>query len=207
MKVMNTDDIIAAYDRSAEEYAKNQQNKVPQQELAQFTGLLRPGARILDTGCGSGRDCRVFKDKGFDVTGSDLSEGLLAVAKRTNPDIPFLLADVRTIPVGDETFDGIWANAVLHHLDKQQMHAAIAEFKRLLAPDGIVCVRTKQGEGNLKTRETIVRNEEREFTLLNTEELDAMLREGGFDKIDLKTKESGSRPGLYWLTAIYRKKS
>ena len=204
---MDTDEIIAAYDRSAEEYAKSQQSKVPKQEIAHFFELLRPGTKVLDAGCGSGRDTRIIKDKGFEVKGSDLSEGLLAVAKRTNPDIEFLTADIRKIPADDTSFDAIWSNAVLHHLQKGQMHDAIAEFNRLLVPGGILCVRTKQGEGNLETHESSVSNEKRDFTLLSADDLDSMLRQGGFEKIDLKSKESGSRPGLFWLTAFYRKTS
>ncbi len=203
---MNVDNVIAAYDRSAEEYAKNQRLKVPKQEIEQFLNLLKPDAKILDAGCGSGRDSRIMKDRGFNVTGSDLSKGLLAIAKKENPDIPLLFADIRKVPAKNGSFDGIWSNGVLHHLDKQQMPSAIAEFYRLLAPDGVVCLRTKKGQGNLKTRETLVSNEEREFTLLEPEGLDALLTKGGFQKIDLRTTESKSRPGLFWLTAIYRKR-
>ncbi|HEU4984876.1 MAG TPA: class I SAM-dependent methyltransferase [Nitrososphaera sp.] len=202
---MNISDVIAAYDNSAEEYAKNQQAKIPKQELDSFLNLLKPNSKVLDAGCGSGRDSRIIKDRGFDATGSDLSKGLLAIAKRENPDIPFILADIRKVPSKDGSFDAIWANAVLHHLDKPQMSDAVAEFKRLLVAGGIVCVRTKQGEGNLKTREAMVSNEAREFTLLEPKELDTLLAQGGFEKIDLQTKESRSRPGLFWLTALYRK--
>lgn len=202
---MDIADIIAAYDRSADEYAENQRNKVPKKELARFFELLKPNSKVLDAGCGSGRDSRLIQDHGFTVTGTDLSEKLLAIARKENPDIQFLAADIRSVPKDDNSFDAIWSNAVLHHLDKEQMPTAIAEFNRLLAPGGTLCLRTKQGRGNLKTREASVSGEERQFTLLGSDEFDLLLRQGGFTKIELNTSESRSRPGLFWLTALYRK--
>lgn len=202
---MDTTKIIAAYDGAAEEYARNRQGHEPKEELFKFFNLLKPGAKILDVGCAAGRDTRYIKDHGFQVVGVDLSQKLLDIGKKANPDIEFRLADMRKLPFGDASFDGVWANAVVHHLDEAEMPAALAEFTRLVPPGGVVCVRTKMGEGRLKTRDVIVEGGEREFSLLTKEKLDQLLTAQGLTKINLDVSRSKSREGLFWLTAIYKK--
>jgi len=202
---MDTTKIIATYDEAAEEYARNRQGHEPKEELAKFFKLLKPGARILDVGCAAGRDTRYIKDHDFEVVGVDLSQKLLDIGKKTHPDIEFVLADMRELPFEDASFDGVWANAVMHHLDEAEMPAALAEFARLVPSGGVVCVRTKMGEGRLKTRDIIVEGGEREFSLLSKEKLDQLLTAQGLTKISLNVSESKSREGLLWLTAFYKK--
>jgi SAM-dependent methyltransferase len=95
------------------------------------------GRRVLDFGCGHGMAAVVLARCGALVTAFDLSPGYLAEARaraRANGvAISFLQADGEQLPFADGSFDRIWGNAVLHHLD---LARAGRELFRVLKPDG-----------------------------------------------------------------------
>jgi SAM-dependent methyltransferase len=79
-------------------------------ECEQIVALLglRPGARILDAGCGFGRTVGVLSEMGFDAVGIDISPAVIAEAERRNPGPRYLVHDL-TMPLPDEVerFDAI----------------------------------------------------------------------------------------------------
>jgi len=116
------------------------------EEYLQHESWIRPalealgdvaGKRVLDCGCGHGMAAVVLARRGARVVGCDLSAGYLAEARqraRANEvEIEWVKADAQRVPFADGSFDRIWGNAVLHHLD---MREAAREIKRLLAPGG-----------------------------------------------------------------------
>ena len=200
-------DIIDTYNENAEAYAKGSLGKEDRAELEKLKSLIAPHARVLDLGCAAGRDTRILKDMGFDAVGSDLAERLLEMARKENPDITFVLADMRDLPFDDHSFDAVWANAVLHHVNKAEMVGVLREFWRIVAPGGVVYIHTKAGEGVLQSHEAKFGGMEREFELVTTDELDDMLTKVGYSKLSLDVKESRSRRGLFWVSAFYKKQS
>ena len=198
-------DIIEKYNRTADEYALSVIGGEDKAELQKLKSLLKSGDKVLDVACAAGRDTRILKDMGFNAVGSDLADNLLGIARKSNPDIEFFHADIRALPFPDASFQAVWASAVLHHVEKQEMSVALKEFWRVLAPRGILYVHTKAGNGRLRTNEESVRGETRDFELVTRAELDAMLQDVGYKKISLEEKPSKSRPGLFWINAFYRK--
>jgi len=107
---------------------------------------IRPGARILDVGCGSGRHCgRAIGFADALVVGVDLCAADLAAARQRlefhrgygcHGGGPWLLAraDVRHLPFDDGFFDVVICCEVLEHVKDHQ--AAAAELVRVLAPGG-----------------------------------------------------------------------
>jgi SAM-dependent methyltransferase len=95
------------------------------------------GQRVLDLGCGHGMATVVLARRGANVTACDLSGAYLAEAAlraRTNGvliDCIQLNGDM--LPFADQSFDRVWGNAILHHLD---IAAAGREIRRILAPAG-----------------------------------------------------------------------
>lgn len=196
-------DIIEKYNKLAEEYAQSRVGTEDKIELKKFKSFLKQGDKILDVGCAAGRDTRILKDMGLDAVGSDLAEKLLEIAKRTNPDIEFVHADMRALPFDDGVFKGLWASAVLHHVTRDKMSDVLQEFWRILKPHGTLYIHTKAGQGLLQTNEATVKGEPREFELVTARELDKMLQDAHFKKIDIEEKPSKSRPGLSWVNAFY----
>ena len=80
-----TEITIEAYNKTALQYAQNVANLQKTAYLTQFVSLLPAKARILDMGCGSGRDAKIFSDRGFKVTGIDLSEKMINISRKNCP--------------------------------------------------------------------------------------------------------------------------
>src|SRR5213076_2968969 len=96
------------------------------------------GRRLLDYGCGHGMASVVLARAGARVTAMDLSHGYLreAATRALANDVTLSLvqADGERLPFADGSFDRIWGNAVLHHLDLEQ---AGSELRRVLRPGGV----------------------------------------------------------------------
>jgi len=97
------------------------------------------GKRVLDAGCGTGYLTRHLHDKGAHVTGIDLSERMLEIARASRPDLDFRqdsCTDLHTLT--DASFDAIVANYVL--MDVPDLSATLHAFHRVLKPNGIAVV-------------------------------------------------------------------
>ena len=93
----------------------------------------RPGERILDLGCGTGKLTRALANTGASVLGVDASREMLAEARAAHPDLEFALERGEDLPY-DEEFDGIFSNAALHWMPRAD---AVAEgVARALRPGG-----------------------------------------------------------------------
>jgi SAM-dependent methyltransferase len=97
--------------------------------------------RVLDLGCGHGMASVVLARRGALVTACDLSLGYVreaAVRARANQtSMRLLVCNAERLPFADGSFDRIWGNAILHHLD---MDKAARELQRVLAPGGVAVV-------------------------------------------------------------------
>lgn len=100
-------------------------------------GDLR-GKHALDYGCGHGMAAVTLARSGAYVTAFDLSPGYVAEAEEraaaNGVAVRFVVADGEQLPFADESFDAVWGNAILHHLD---LAKAGAELRRVLTPGGV----------------------------------------------------------------------
>lgn len=110
----------------------------------QFLKYVKPGGRILDLGCGSGRDSRAFLERGYEVVAVDGSRELAKIAGAYIGQ-EVIVADFREFePEG--TFDGIWACASLLHLPKEEIAAVMRRMAAHLAEGGCFYASFKYGE-------------------------------------------------------------
>ncbi|MGZ4388058.1 MAG: methyltransferase domain-containing protein [Gaiellaceae bacterium] len=110
--------------------------------LVELLGL-DPDASILDCPCGTGRHSAELARRGFRVTGVDLNEGPLEVARGRGVDADFRQGDMRALPV-DGPFDAVvnlWTS-LGYFEDEADDARALAEFARVLAPGGVLAVDT-----------------------------------------------------------------
>lgn len=103
--------------------------------LERLCGLLAPGARVADLGCGPGRHLVDLETRGLRPVGVDLSTGMLLRA-RGRTAAPLVQADLRALPFRDACLDGAWSSYALLHLDAAGLAAALAEIARVLVPGG-----------------------------------------------------------------------
>ncbi|MBC7206976.1 MAG: DEAD/DEAH box helicase family protein, partial [Methyloversatilis sp.] len=110
-----------------------------------FIAQLKPGAHILDAGCGSGRDAKVFADAGFRVSAFDASAELVKLAS----DYCGFEVSLRCFEDMDEIaqFDGIWCCASLLHVPLADIPATLERLWRALRPGGTLYASFKFGAG------------------------------------------------------------
>lgn len=110
-----------------------------------FAALLVAGARVLDAGCGSGRDAKAFVQQGFRVSAFDASPELAARAT----DHCGFAVEVRTFHDVDEVnaYDGIWCCASLLHVAPEEMPGVVSRLWAALAPGGVLYASFKRGTG------------------------------------------------------------
>ena len=89
---------------------------------------------ILDVGCGSGGSSVLAKERGAEVHGIDVAEGLLSYAIQRVPEGIFQVADIEHLPYEDNMFDVIYAANSLQY--SEDRIAALHELKRVCKPNG-----------------------------------------------------------------------
>lgn len=108
-------------------------------------GTFEGRKRILDAGCGEGRNMKYFIDNGYDVYGIDtdpLAIRMLHMMHNSIPKDNFLEGGIDQLPWKDKFFDAIICCAVLHFApDKEAFYAMIGELSRVLLGKGILFIR------------------------------------------------------------------
>lgn len=101
------------------------------------------GKKILDFGCGSGRDTMYFLKSGFDVTATDGSEELCKYASEyTGIHVKqMLFQDLDEV----DYYDGIWACSSILHLSKNELRIVMNKMSRALKAGGIIYTSFKYG--------------------------------------------------------------
>ena len=109
-----------------------------------FLALLPKGAKILDFGCGSGRDTKYFIEKGFRAEGVDGSEELCRIASENTG------TTVRHMMFNEldeiDTYDGIWACASILHLPKSELRDVLMKMIRAVKDGGYLYVSFRHGD-------------------------------------------------------------
>ncbi|WP_295221305.1 class I SAM-dependent methyltransferase [uncultured Chryseobacterium sp.] len=138
---------IQSYDQTATEYSSNVNSFTILPELDIFTNLIFENGKILDLGCGPGHHSKYFADLGFDVTGIDLSEKMIGIARKNFKNIDFQIMDIENLIFTKNSFDGIWASASLLHIEKKNLPIVLLKLKEILKNNGILYISLKLGFG------------------------------------------------------------
>lgn len=113
-------------------------------ELPDLRALFAPGSRVLDLGCGDGRNLLAIEGAGLRVVGTDRSrEGLARARARTKA--PLVLADAEALPFAVDRFDGIVAWQILCGLPPQSARHGFEQAHRILRADGMLLVAGCEG--------------------------------------------------------------
>ncbi|MCU6179625.1 class I SAM-dependent methyltransferase [Enterobacter roggenkampii] len=165
-----------------------------------FTQRLPHGARVLDAGCGSGRDAKAFHEMGYEVDAFDASSAMVTLAKQ-HTGLPVQLMTFSEID-GKAQYDGIWCCASLLHVPSSELPAVMQKLADALKPGGVWYVSFKYGNGERVQGE-------RRFTDLDEEGL----RMGISNITDVAitslwvTKDYRHERSERWLNGILHKKN
>lgn len=120
----------------------------PARHLDEFLDRLEPGARILELGCGGGKDAAHMLKRGFDVIPTD---GSPAMATKAQERIGIA---VGVLPFDQleacEEYDAVWAHASIHHMPFAQFPDVLRRIARALKPGGWHYANFKLGDGEAR---------------------------------------------------------
>src|SRR6266498_665733 len=152
---------LKAYDSQAERWAREHNTSNIHADLLkifqEFLDYL-PHGKVLEIGCGGGRDAKMLIDAGYDYYGTDVSQGLIDIANHNCPEARLSRQGPYTFDFANNFFDGVWTFATLLHVPKSRINECLQEIARLLRPNGVCFMYLKQGEG-----ESMEWNEEYKF--------------------------------------------
>lgn len=136
---------IDYYNDNAIEYAKSTRLADMESLRREFLSWVnKPGGKILDIGCGSGRDAMAFINEGYLVEAMD---GSKEMCKEASAYIgrKVRCVDIRTYSP-DRRYDGIWACACLLHLTKVELIELLGKMDSALTKDGVLYCNFKYGD-------------------------------------------------------------
>ena len=190
-----TDINVEYYNKNADSFFEGSVNADMSEDRNSFLAYVPGGGRILDAGCGSGRDSKAFLDAGYDVISFDASEEM---RKRAAEYIGREVLDLRLEEISfDNEFDGIWASATLLHVPIEQLPEVMAKMNRALKSGGAMYASFKYGDG------TKMRGERR-FSDFNEKSVVPLFENAGF-KIVSNIVGGDNRPGReaeMWVSVI-----
>jgi ubiquinone/menaquinone biosynthesis C-methylase UbiE len=132
--------VESGYDRVAERYlaTKDADDPLALSALEEMVRGLRPGAAVLDLGCGAGIPAtRWLAERGFVVTGVDFSEKQLGLARRLVFGATFLKADMTELTFDQSAFDAVVAFHSIIHVPREEHQALLGKIHRWLRPGGL----------------------------------------------------------------------
>ena len=174
-----------------------------------FIQKLPVGSHVLDVGCGSGVKSKYFIDHGFKVTGIDISDKLLEIARREAPEGEFKVLSMTELDSMLETFDGVFAQASLLHIPKKDSGEMVKKMARRLVSGGLLYIAVKEAFGGTSEEEVLKENDygyeyERFFSYFTMEELEKYLADAGLKDVS-KLRNSNPSGKTVWLQIIGQK--
>lgn len=156
---MNTDAIDSAswYDRNVDDYVERTESVDLFHLHQRFVAYIPDRGRILDAGCGSGRDTQAFIAMGYDVVPMDAS---IEMVRRVEQKTGRTARRLRHQEVAFvEEFDGVWSMASLLHVPHSELPEVLRRYQRALVPGGVLFASFKHGTGEEYRSERLFANQ------------------------------------------------
>lgn len=187
---------IRFYEEHADEYFERTVNANLEHLYGPFLQLVSKAGSILDAGCGSGRDIKVFKKRGYCPFGVDASVKLVQLA-RAYTGVQCEVRRIQDINFEAE-FDAVWACASLLHLPKADLNNALQRLRKALRKDGVLFASIQLGEGERFEADG------RFYAYYEREEFLKNVRAAGFMEDAAWTTEDSlpNRPLIRWLNIL-----
>lgn len=187
----------AFYDAIAEDYAALfcdalDVRPLDRAHLAGFAELVGAGGRVADVGCGPGRVTGHLASLGLKVLGIDLSEAMLAIARRDQPGLRFAQGSMQHLALPDKALDGVVSYYSTIHTPQHELPAVYAEFRRVLTPGGHLLLAFQCGDTPLRHDRPFGRPVSLDFRRLQPQKVAVLLEDAGFHVLQrtVRTAES-----------------
>jgi len=189
---------IAYYDKNSDAFITSTAEVDMRELYKPFLLTIPNGGRILDLGCGSGRDTKFFIERSYEVVAIDASSEMVAATQSlVEADVSQMRFDEMNFT---NEFDGIWACASLLHITESELKNILEKCLQALCQSGAMFVSFKYGTSQRSIGGRL-------FTDLNEEKFKTLL-----DKLEYKLSVSlwvtsdvrENRPNEKWLNAIIK---
>lgn len=155
--------------------------------------------QILDLGCGPGRDLRTFTAMGHIATGLDGSARFAEMA-RADSHCEVLHQNFLELDLPAERFDGIFANASLFHIPRQELPRVLGELRAALKPGGVLFSSNPRGNNQEGWKG------QRYGAFHDLESWSTLLHEAGFAAVEHYYRPAGlPREQQPWLASVWRR--
>jgi 2-polyprenyl-3-methyl-5-hydroxy-6-metoxy-1,4-benzoquinol methylase len=193
------------YSQNAHAVAQRYEN-VASPLASSFARVFPPGGRILDIGCGSGRDLAELHRQGYQAFGVDATPEFVGLAQKTHPVLTGKIAYGTLPELGipfDGEFDGVLCSAVLLHIDTADLLNAALAIKSCLKVNGrlLISLPTHRADADEQERDA----NGRLFKTYSPGYLRLIFERLGFTLIDQwENSDSMNRDGIAWITIDFR---
>ena len=191
-------DSVDYYQKNAKKYFEQTLNVKLEKVRNRFLAYVPSYGKILDAGCGSGRDARAFQQAGYEVKAFDASPALAQKAENILGQ-PVEILRLQEIAFQDE-FDGIWACASLLHVPLDELPDVFRRLHRALKNKGVLYASFKYGSGSIC-------KQGRQFTNMNEKDFASQIDKlGRFSKLDYWVSEDcrPDRTNESWFNILLR---
>ena len=192
---------LGHYNRSAEGFREGTRDHDVSQNIDALLRHIQGTApfTVLDFGCGPGRDLQTFTRMGHIAVGLDGSERFAQMA-REDSGCEVLQQNFLELDLPSERFDGIFANAVLFHIPRQELPRVLGQLHGALKPDGVLFSSNPRGENQEGW------NGERYGSYHDLEAWRELLTAAGFVELEHYYRPAGlPREQQPWLASVWRK--
>jgi ubiquinone/menaquinone biosynthesis C-methylase UbiE len=180
----------ASYDAVASAYAEAMGDELRHKPLdralltafaEQVREVGQGQSRVWDVGCGPGHVTAFLAGLGLHAAGLDLSDGMVAQARKRHPDLEFSTGSMTALPGPDASWEGLVSFYSLIHLaDDASLRAALAEFRRVLADGGLLLVAVHAGQEVRHLTEWFGAEADVSFRFFDPAWLSAEIEQAGF---------------------------
>ncbi len=202
-------DLRETYNAIAEEWHRDHaQDDWWVEGTDKFISLLNKGDSVLDAGCGGGTKSRYLRRRGLKVVGIDFAPKMIDIARRETPDAEFIEADLNDIDKLDCDFDGIFMQAVLLHIPRNNAAEVLRKAVSRLKNRGYFYVAVKEKKFDGPSEEVKIENDygypyERFFSYFTANEIKSYMKNCGLDIVFSDIRPSGR---TRWIQIIGKKK-
>jgi SAM-dependent methyltransferase len=190
---------VRFYDDNSEQFFAQTVDADMTEARKRFLRYIQPGGRILDAGCGSGRDTKAFAALGYRVEAFDGSAEMVRMASRHTGQ-PVRQLTFQQMCWTHE-FDGIWASASLLHVPRDELREIFVKLRQALKRGAVLYVSFKHGAAQRE-------KDGRHFTDMTEDTLRyAFERLPELHCIDVWVSEDvrSNRSGEFWVNALVRR--
>lgn len=181
--------VIAAYDATAGAYAREFGDELAHKPFDAWflerVAALADGP-VADVGCGPGQTTRWLADAGADVTGFDISPGMIEVARAEHPGLSFLAGDLTKLlrPQAAAAWGAVTGWYALDHFAGSELPGALAALARVLAPGGWLALALHVGNEVFHVGEFLGAEVNLDFVLHDPDEVLRALGAAGLDPVE-----------------------